>query len=845
MDFGLAKQLTPAEGESEAETVSRTLTRSGITLGTLPYMSPEQVRSQALTTRSDIFSFGIVFYEMLTGVHPFLKETALATVEAILTEDFPSLSRYVKNLPKTLDRILLKMMAKEVTHRYESASGVYNDLEKVRFPQMHRKRRIAIVASVLIALFATAYGVWFFHRAAKARWATNEALPQIRSYVEIGNNFGAYSLAVQAEKYIPQDPLLLDLWPRISTGYSVFTTPEGAEIFFKEYSNIKDEWQYLGRSPLQNIRVPIGAYRWRIKRGGYRTLETVRATPEAQTEDFAMKGKQFTMLITREMKIILQKENDLPPRTLKVPLSAPSYLVDWLQIEPVSGPDFLMDQYEVTNREYRKFVDAGGYRKQQYWKQPMQMEQKLVSWEEAMGYFHDKSGRMGPSTWEGGTYPEGQDEYPVSGVSWYEAAAYAEFAGKSLPTIFHWITAARPLDDANVIIPLSNFSGKGPAAVGSRPGIGLHEIYDTGGNVREWCWNAEKSEDTRYTLGGSWMDPSGSFADINPRPAWDRSEGNGLRTVTYPSTGDRVPERLFDPVAPPPAKAEVSRIPVSDAEFELYKSQYLYDPSPLNARLEESDDSSRLWRREKISFDTAYGNERIIVYLFLPKGVKPPYKTIVMFPDSLPLILTSSEKLGKAQGQHAWAWEFLVLNGRALLFPVYQWTFERGPGPEWVHHTISKNNRIAYRDWVIQLFKDLGRSIDYLEERDDIDTSKLAYYGSSWGSAMGPINLALEKRLKAGVFTLCGARGPGLPAETDPINFAPHVDVPVLMICGEGDFYRYGDEPRKVFQLFRTPNEKKTLRILAGGHDGTWGLFTSQTRKEILDWLDRHQGKVE
>ena len=86
-----------------------------------------------------------------------------------------------------------------------------------------------------------------------------------------------------------------------------------------------------------------------------------------------------------------------------------------------------MDRYEVTNIQFKKFVDAGGYRKSEYWKQPFVDNGKILSWEKAMSRFLDKAGRPGPTTWELGNYPEGQGDYPVTGVSWYEAAAYAEF----------------------------------------------------------------------------------------------------------------------------------------------------------------------------------------------------------------------------------------------------------------------------------------------------------------------------------------------------------------------------------------------------------------------------------
>jgi formylglycine-generating enzyme required for sulfatase activity len=96
----------------------------------------------------------------------------------------------------------------------------------------------------------------------------------------------------------------------------------------------------------------------------------------------------------------------------------------------------------VTNREYQKFVDAGAYQKREYWKERFVKDGKELTWEQAMDLFRDPTGRPGPSTWEGGHFPQGQSGYPVSGVSWYEASAYAAFAGKSLPALGQWYKTA-------------------------------------------------------------------------------------------------------------------------------------------------------------------------------------------------------------------------------------------------------------------------------------------------------------------------------------------------------------------------------------------------------------------
>ena len=126
MDFGLAKRVTPAEGQEQEITTA--LTKRGSILGTVPYMSPEQVRGQEVDTRSDIFSFGVVLYEMLAGVHPFKKGGQIETANAILSETQPPLSRYTNDVPGLLQHTVKKMLAKEPDRRYQLIHEVRTDL---------------------------------------------------------------------------------------------------------------------------------------------------------------------------------------------------------------------------------------------------------------------------------------------------------------------------------------------------------------------------------------------------------------------------------------------------------------------------------------------------------------------------------------------------------------------------------------------------------------------------------------------------------------------------------------------------------------------------------------------
>ena len=90
---------------------------------------------------------------------------------------------------------------------------------------------------------------------------------------------------------------------------------------------------------------------------------------------------------------------------------------------PFEIGDFWIDRLEVTNREFKSFVDAGGYREPRYWKRRFERGGRMLPWSEAMHEFADRTGRPGPAGWELGTYPEGKDNEPVEGVSWYEADA--------------------------------------------------------------------------------------------------------------------------------------------------------------------------------------------------------------------------------------------------------------------------------------------------------------------------------------------------------------------------------------------------------------------------------------
>src|SRR5258708_30001311 len=115
---------------------------------------------------------------------------------------------------------------------------------------------------------------------------------------------------------------------------------------------------------------------------------------------------------------------------------------------------------------------------------------------------------------------------------------------------------------------------------------------------------------------------------------------------------------------------------VSDAIFHAYRSLYSYDKAPLNASVESYGKPEDDWTAEKITYAAAYGNERAVAYLFLPKKGKTPFQTVVFFPGSNALFLRQFSLYTTA------AFDGMLKSGRAVLYPIYKGTYERGDGME-------------------------------------------------------------------------------------------------------------------------------------------------------------------
>ncbi len=688
----------------------------------------------------------------------------------------------------------------------------------------------AVSALIVVIIFGA---VWFFKRQANIRWAREVALPEIERLIgenDVWRNLvEPYRLAVKAEAILGKDTALSALIHQCSRHIDVLTEPPGARVFMKEYMHPDAEWSFLGTTPLDSVRVPIGIFRWKLEKEGYDTILAAASTWNVGGKDDLIAG--YNLVRT------MDKKDSLPAGMVRVPAT-----------ETEAGPlgDFFIGRCEVTNREYKAFVDAGGYQNWEFWKHPFLRDSRNLTWEEAMGAFVDQAGRSGPATWLGGDYPEGQGNYPVSGVSWYEAAAYAEWVGMTLPTSLHWDVARGGLTPMlqwpqlggfGIFAPFTNFGGTGPVPVGSLPGVTAYGACDMAGNVREWCWNETKAG--RAIRGGSWEDNTYEFGYERQAPPMDRSARNGFRLALYPNPG-AVPEAAFEFRK---AFFEVdfrSQPPVTDAIFKIYKEQFSYDQTELNPTVESRKENPEGWIHERLSFDAAYGKERVLAHLFLPSNGTPPYQTVIYFPGSASTWMPSSEEL-ESYYEFTMFLSYLVRNGRAVLYPVYKGTFERG-SPEYMSllNVPEEANTYAYTELMVQEIKDLKRSIDYLQTRPDIDGKKIAYMGMSWGGYMGSIIPAVEDRFGASILLAAGLLGMGRP-EANDLSYVSRVKTPTLMLNGKYDvFYPPETSSRPMLDLLGTPPEHKCLILYETDHIPPRVEYI----KEVLAWLDKYLGPV-
>ncbi|MBC8086647.1 MAG: protein kinase [Phycisphaerae bacterium] len=816
-DFGIAKALGDARDTTRERTA---ITTEGTSLGTPLYMAPEQATGEGdVDHRADIYAVGVMLFEMVAGAPPFTGTWHQVMVQK-MSNDVPSLSAHFASAPPALVRLIAACMASDASLRPQTAGAVLQQLrgiaESLNAPRPDgtlARKRTTLVASAL-GLAALIVATIVVMRDRDARWLRDTALPEIERLVETDQLDSAFALITEATGRAPDDSTVTAWWPAVSQIQTFLSEPSGAEV---SRASIDDttKWIPIGTTPASNVRIPKNAWFYRYSRPGYLPVTVMGARL----------GGSYVPIPS---PIALRKISDADSNMVLLRgAGLRGTLFGLSSATAFNLSDFLFDKTEITNRQYRAFVAEGGYTKPAYWDSGFVKDGQSLTWESAMALMVDRTGRPGPSTWEGGAPPADADDLPVGGVSWYEARAYARFVGKDLPTVYEWNAAAIP-EAARWVVPHGRYEATSPVRGGNAQSVGPRGVYDLAGNVREWTANP-REPGSRYILGGGYSDPAYLFAEIYAQPEFDRAAINGIRLVRrMADSGD-----LAAASAPIPRVARDARSlrPVDDVTFRALVSLYDYDHTPLNAEVESRDTTHHDWIREDITFELPKPQTRMTAVLFTPKRVNAPYQTVVLWPASDAFILPDVQHLSMSFV------DYLSRSGRAVLYPMYEHTYAKGSKP----NGDAPAATIEHRDQVIRWATQMRRSIDYAMTRPEIDSTKLAYVGTSWGGRMAGVVLALEPRFRAAVLNNPGIGAARVRPEEDAVNFLPRIRIPVLLLSGRYDsVFPYESSQKPFLELLGSPAGTKRQSLFEGGHF----LPRTELVSESLAWLDQYLGRV-
>lgn len=692
-----------------------------------------------------------------------------------------------------------------------------------------RSARNRIAAAMVLAAVAVAAGIFLWHRDSGTE-ASHTTIAEVAALVDAGDMQAAFDAAKRLRD--SDRPALQTLAPMYAKRFSITSEPAGAEVSYRRYDDPDVPWQQMGTTPLSDVHVPRQAARWRLEKAGYEPTELATA---ADSTVSALGVPVASMNEVRQVDAVLVKSGELPTGMVAIPAGR-SGLVPRVAAEQVAG--FFIDRHEVTNAQYKEFVDAGGYERRAFWEgMEFRRDGRPLAFEAAMQLFRDTTGRHGPATWELGTYPQGRADYPVTGVSWYEASAYARFRGASLPTIFHWARAAIPDTEqlnslAIAITPLSNFGSSGPVPVGSRQGVGPFGTYDMMGNAREWVANA--GPDQGLLIGGSWSDAMYNYNSPTPVALIDRSEVNGLRLMKNGATA-------FDVKLSAPRDARlwgqrVGERPVSDDAFATLRQQLEYRPGPLDASAPVTMETTDDWIKQRVTIDAGYEGKRIDVILFMPRRGAGPYQPVIYFSGAGQFMFPSTLE-SVSPGFEGMPIDFIVRSGRMLVYPVYEGSVNR------FSQSLTAMDTMGMTRLVTAWRADLGRTLDYLQTRPDVDNARVGYLGVSLGASTALPAMAVESRMKAAVLISGGvALAPNTSPLTNPVNFAPRIRIPVLMFNGRYDpYFTVEDNQQPLFNLLGSPPVDKRYVQAAFAHVSP---PRAELLKETLGWYDKYLGPV-
>ena len=673
------------------------------------------------------------------------------------------------------------------------------------------------ILGISLVLLFTGYGTGSYI------WVNKFMQPQINKYLNADDNISAWLASNQINSFAPFFSSMPKNSDDISVESNIDVMQDGASVYWKAYET-DQEWSFLGKTPLNPVRLPKGILQIKIEKEGYETSLLSMSNP-------TMRLNNFPIYVPWKLDPInLQPLGSIPAGMVYIQGGDFIPGLTGNGTDPVYLHPFYIDKYEVTNKEYKKFMESGGYDNPQYWVEMEFIKDGVsLSLKEAKNIMIDTTGVQGPAGWEVGMYLEGQDNLPVTGISWYEALAFARFKGNILPPMFHWAKAAYPPDEigspiAPRLLKYSNFSQEELLDVGQ--GQGAYGTFDMAGNAREWVWNIFGGRG--LTLGGAFDEPTYLASQTAPLPRMDRSLKNGFRTARLINPRDLNP--YGDPIITQAPKDLSFYKPMSDEVFNVYSRNFEVRRSNKEIEKIYVDDGHPLWIKERIRLDVGYNNEKMDVLIFKPKNSFGPSDPVIFHPGAN-YFTTPPEIDEVSPGE--FGLDFLVKSGKTLIWPAWKGSLNRIPESR---SASPEDLLIYFRALNVAWVSDTAKTIDYLETRDDINTDNIFYMGMSFGALFNTHTLLFENRYKAALLYVGGVF-PSYPPLVDGLNHMPRIKIPFLMLNGEQDYLVPKSSAMFFYGSTGTPAEDKKIIFYDSGH---WPLPRNQMIRETLGFMEKY-----
>jgi eukaryotic-like serine/threonine-protein kinase len=464
LDFGIAKLKDGPTGENRGR-----LTRQGVIIGSPHYLSPEQCQNTELDSRSDIYSLGIVLYEMLTGDVPFKAPTPIAVAMMHTTDQPVPVREKRPDIPDSIEHVVMRALEKLPENRPQTALELALELENACLDSSLYVKPLSGSAASMTLLNDTTDSQSRPLATTRIPARSGDSFPPEAVPPGPAPNNGAGSVSGVGFLKEENPPARKHTTASMSPDRPANVSSASQELFDSGSTSIS------GTSSLSNVNL-------------FQLAQTESQT-ETRRNGFLLVAVASILVLAVGMAsyfvyFILSNDTTTQPAAVnKTPDPAAEAPPGMIYIkggsfkmgrnlgEKYDGPEhevevgsFYIDKTEVTNEDYKKFVDAAGY--------------------------------IPPRDWKNGSYPAGDALKPVTGVDWTDAAAYAKWAGKRLPTEVEWEYSARGTDGRSY--PWGNewqdgaavskeMSIDGPRQVGSlTAGASAFGALDMAGNVWEW-----------------------------------------------------------------------------------------------------------------------------------------------------------------------------------------------------------------------------------------------------------------------------------------------------------------------------------------------------------------------